>query len=39
MIVQRWVGSLFPECELGLRDVSNIRKQFENFFKMFAPAL
>ncbi len=39
MIVKLWIERLFSECEYGIKEVSNIRKQLENFFKMFAPAL
>ncbi len=39
MIVKLWIEKLFSECEYGMKEASNVRKQLENFFKMFAPAL
>ncbi len=39
MIVAAWIEKLFGACEHGMPEVSEIRKQLENFFKMFAPAL
>ncbi len=37
--VQRWIETLFDECDNGLKEASRVRVVFENFFKMFSPAL
>ena len=39
MIVNKWIEKLFPACKLGIEDAGGVRIQFENFFKIFAPAL
>jgi len=37
--VEKWVKTLFNECQLGLKPAGKIRIVFENFFKMLSPAL
>jgi cardiolipin synthase len=37
--VEKWVKTLFRECDVGLKPAGKVRIIFENFFKMLSPAL
>ncbi|HIP58974.1 MAG TPA: phospholipase [Campylobacterales bacterium] len=37
--VEKWIETLFRDCDVGLKPAGKIRIVFENFFKMLSPAL
>ncbi len=39
MKIEKWIKTLFKECDIGLESAGKIRIVFENFFKMLSPAL
>jgi cardiolipin synthase len=39
LMLTRWIEELFSGCEDGVKKASKVQIVFENFFKIFAPAL
>ena len=37
--VEKWIKTLFKECDVDLKPAGKVRIIFENFFKMLSPAL